>query len=62
MWWYDGTFLKVLLFDWLDLHAGSLPAQFIMEYMMEHVAKELNKDPTEIRKANFYQQGQVCDY
>ena len=30
-----------------------------MESMMEHVAKSLNKDPGDVRKANFYQKGQV---
>ena len=38
---------------------GSLPAQFVMESMMEHVAKALNKDPSAVRKINFYTKGQV---
>ena len=38
---------------------GSLPAQFMIESMMEHVAKVLNKDPSEVRKINFYTKGQV---
>ncbi|XP_076451139.1 uncharacterized protein LOC143287015 isoform X2 [Babylonia areolata] len=38
---------------------GSLPAQFIMESMMEHVAKSLNKDPSQLRYLNFYKKGQV---
>ncbi|PVD33599.1 hypothetical protein C0Q70_04856 [Pomacea canaliculata] len=35
-----------------------VPAQFMIETIMEHIAKTLNKDPTEIRKNNFYQEGQ----
>lgn len=38
---------------------GSVPAQFIMESIMEHVAKSLNKDPSEVRKLNLYQKGQT---
>ncbi|KAK7486654.1 hypothetical protein BaRGS_00022055, partial [Batillaria attramentaria] len=38
---------------------GSVPAQFIMESIMEHVAKSLNKDPAEVRKLNLYQKGQT---
>ncbi|KAK7099380.1 uncharacterized protein [Littorina saxatilis] len=41
---------------------GSLPAQFIMESMMEHVAKSLNKDPSDVRKLNFYTKGQVTPF
>ncbi|XP_041366429.1 xanthine dehydrogenase-like [Gigantopelta aegis] len=37
---------------------GSCPAVFIMESMMEHIAKCLDKDPLEIRKLNLYQKGQ----
>ena len=36
-----------------------MPAQFLMESMMEHVAKALNKDPSAVRKINFYTKGQV---
>lgn len=36
-----------------------VPAQFVIETVMENIAKALNKDPTEIRKINFYQKGQV---
>ena len=31
----------------------------MIESMMEHVAKALNKDPSEVRKINFYTKGQV---
>ena len=37
----------------------SLPAIFITESMMEHVAKELGMDPTELRRVNLYSVGQV---
>ena len=36
-----------------------MPAQFIMESIMEHVAKALNLDPTEVRTLNLYEKGQV---
>jgi xanthine dehydrogenase/oxidase len=42
----------------LDL-AGSLPAIFIIESIMEHVAKSLNKSPEEVRMINLYQKGQL---
>ena len=38
---------------------GSVPGIFIMEQMMEHVARKLNKDPLEIKSLNLYKQGQV---
>ena len=38
---------------------GSVPFIFIMESIMEHVAKSLGKDPLEVRKLNLYQKGQV---
>ncbi|XP_071104762.1 uncharacterized protein [Haliotis cracherodii] len=38
---------------------GSCPANFIMESMMEHVAKVLNKDPLEFRKLNLFNKGQT---
>ncbi|KAK6190255.1 hypothetical protein SNE40_002166 [Patella caerulea] len=37
---------------------GSTAAIFIMETIMEHVAKSLNKDQLDVRKLNLYQQGQ----
>ena len=40
--------------------AGSTPAIFIMESMMEHMAKELKLDPTLVRILNLYTNGQVC--
>nr|KAG5688435.1 hypothetical protein BaRGS_001852 [Batillaria attramentaria] len=36
-----------------------LPAAVIMESIMDHVAKYLNKDPTDVRKLNLYQKGQA---
>lgn len=44
------------------LCAGSLQAQFIMNTILEHVAKELNKDNTEVRKVNLYQKGDVREH
>ncbi|XP_069131710.1 xanthine dehydrogenase-like [Argopecten irradians] len=41
---------------------GSCPSIFITESIMEHVAKELNMDPTEFRRVNLYQQGQLTPY
>lgn len=40
-------------------HKDALSSEFMIETVMEHIAKALNKDPTEIRKINFYQKGQV---
>lgn len=40
--------------------SGSLPAIFIMEAIMEHVAKSINKDPLDIRMMNMYTDTQVC--
>ncbi|PVD33597.1 hypothetical protein C0Q70_04854 [Pomacea canaliculata] len=37
----------------------ALSSEFMIEAVMEHIAKALNKDPTEIRKINFYQKGQA---
>lgn len=38
---------------------GSTPGIFIMESIMEHIAKELQLDPTDVRVLNLYQKGQV---
>ena len=38
---------------------GSVPAICITEVMMEHIAMQLNKDPLEVKKLNFYQQNDV---
>ncbi|XP_059138916.1 uncharacterized protein LOC131927201 [Physella acuta] len=38
---------------------GSTPAIFIMENIIEHVAKSLGKDPYEVRKLNLYVKGQL---
>ncbi|ESO95691.1 hypothetical protein LOTGIDRAFT_231915 [Lottia gigantea] len=37
---------------------GSAPAMFIIETIMEHVAKTLKQDPLELRRVNLYQKGQ----
>lgn len=42
--------------------AGSLQCQFVMDTIIEHVAKELNKDPSEVRKINLYQTGEANKY
>ena len=41
--------------------SGSLPAIFIMESMMEHVAMELGMDTESLRRKNLYEQGQVWE-
>ncbi|XP_061182872.1 xanthine dehydrogenase-like [Saccostrea echinata] len=38
---------------------GSCPTIFIMESIMEHCAKMLDKDPTDFRRQNLYKKGQV---
>ncbi|KAK3581541.1 hypothetical protein CHS0354_031882 [Potamilus streckersoni] len=38
---------------------GSTPGIFIMETIMEHIAKELGVDPTQVKTLNLYQKGQV---
>ena len=43
-------------------HSGSSQAVFIIESIMEHVAKALKKTPEEVRKVNLYQNGQVQLY
>ena len=40
--------------------AGSVPAMFIIENILEHVAKELALAPAEVRVKNLYKTGQVC--
>ncbi|WAR01988.1 XDH-like protein [Mya arenaria] len=39
---------------------GSLPAIFIMETIMEHVAKTVDKDPTDVRILNLFSNGAVA--
>lgn len=41
---------------------GCCPAIFIMETIMDNVAKALNLSPDAVRFANLYQQGQVTPY
>ncbi|XP_022343245.2 uncharacterized protein LOC111136587 [Crassostrea virginica] len=38
---------------------GSCPTIFIMESIMEHCAKVLNKDPTDFKAQNLYKKGQL---
>ncbi|XP_025084733.1 xanthine dehydrogenase-like [Pomacea canaliculata] len=38
----------------------AVPCVYMMETIMEHIAKVLNKDPTEIKKLNLYQKGQFA--
>ncbi len=48
----------------VDYHclAGTLPAIFIVESIMDHVARTLNMDIEVVKKMNFYKQGDVCNY
>jgi xanthine dehydrogenase/oxidase len=39
-----------------------MPGIFIMESIMEHVAKSLGKSPEDVRVVNLYQEGQVTPY
>ncbi|XP_071122788.1 uncharacterized protein [Mytilus edulis] len=41
---------------------GSTPGIFIMESIMEHIAKELQLDPTDVRVLNLYQKGQTTPH
>ena len=41
------------------LSAGSVPAIFFMENIIEHVAWQLGKTPDEVRVMNFYKKGEV---
>ncbi|XP_021379046.1 xanthine dehydrogenase-like [Mizuhopecten yessoensis] len=41
---------------------GSCPSIFITESIMEHLAKALNMDPTEVRRVNLYQKNQLTPY
>ena len=43
------------------IFAANLPATFVIESIMEHVAKSLGKDATEIRLLNTYNQGAVIN-
>ncbi|XP_035690573.1 xanthine dehydrogenase-like isoform X4 [Branchiostoma floridae] len=38
---------------------GFIAAHFCMEHIIEHVAKTLNKDPTDIRRINMFEKGQT---
>ena len=42
---------------WLPI--GTCPGIFIMESMIDHVARSLNMDVETVKKANLYQKGQV---
>lgn len=48
-------FFTVIVFVLL----ASSQVVFFIESMMEHVAKELNLTPEQVRKVNLYQNGQV---
>ena len=53
---------KIELVKYMNSHivtAGSLPAIFIIESIMDHVASMLGMDPDAFRQSNLYQQGQV---
>ena len=39
---------------------GTLPAIFIAESMMDHVARSLQMDVEDVKKANLYQKDQVA--
>ena len=39
--------------------SGSIQATYVIETMMEHVAKALGKDPLEVKRLNLYRQGDV---
>ena len=41
------------------MYIGTLPAIFIMESIMDHVARTLGMDVDEVKKQNLYQQDQV---
>lgn len=56
-----GWIVTLVLVMWL-YPLASTQAVFIMESMMEHVAKELKMTPEEVRKVNLYKNGQVCFY
>ena len=43
----------------LTIFLASSQAVFIIESIMEHVAKELKMTPEAVRKVNFYKNGQV---
>ena len=43
--------------------SGSAPAVFIIESIVDHVAKTLNMDVDTVKKMNFYKTGEVlCSY
>lgn len=54
------SFHWILVFEFPTMtDTEGVPSHFVIETIMEHIAKTLNKDPTEIRKLNLYQEGQV---
>uniref|UniRef100_A0A8C4QXE0 Aldehyde oxidase n=1 Tax=Eptatretus burgeri TaxID=7764 RepID=A0A8C4QXE0_EPTBU len=38
---------------------GSLPVIFVMENIIEHIARELRKDPVEVQRQNLYRKGDI---
>ena len=43
----------------LSVCSGTAPGIFIMEAMIDHVARSLNMDVGVVKRANLYKQGQV---
>jgi CO/xanthine dehydrogenase Mo-binding subunit len=43
------------------LISGTIPAKFVTETMMNHIAKVLKKPPEDVRQINFYKKGQVLE-
>ena len=41
---------------------GSVPAAFMVESIMEHISKAINKHPIIVKELNLYQPHQVRDY
>ena len=40
-------------------NSGYLPSIFIMESIMDHLAKSLNMEPGKLKETNMYKQGDV---
>ena len=41
------------------IYEGCMQAIFIIDTIMDHIARELGKDPAAVRGLNLYQKGQV---
>lgn len=59
--WLYGVSLSLDLLFVMIIAAieGTLPGVFIMESMMDHVARSLGLDVETVKKANLYQKGQI---